>query len=162
MHKTQQESYLWLHYFLILMQTLKNIFAPSSILGHTWCRNFHKTPNLHKPNKNTHCLLKYETKLIDFENNDKIDLWHMDLNTALILCVVSSCCISFTINFWALSGHFTEVNRNTEATTKKCHGSANATYNIFFCWINYPKFSLYQQKQPIPDPSPESAPRPQG
>lgn len=40
------------------------------------------------------------------------------LNTALILCVVSSCCISFTINFWALSGHFTEVSRNTEAKKK--------------------------------------------
>ena len=109
-----------------------------------------------------HIFFWSKTKLIDFENNDKIDLWHMDLNTALILCVVSSCCISFTINFWALSGHFTEVNRNTEATTNKCHGSANATYNIFFCWINYPKLSLYQQKQPIPDPSPESAPRLQG
>jgi hypothetical protein len=32
--------------------------------------------------------------------------------------VVSSCCISFTINFWALSGHLTDVSRNTEANTK--------------------------------------------
>lgn len=34
------------------MHTLKNMFAPSSILGQTWCLNFHKTPNLE--NKSFH------------------------------------------------------------------------------------------------------------
>lgn len=98
------------------MHTLKNMFAPSSILGQTWCLNFHKTPNLENKSFHFKTFMTFSDRFFRIHIQCMIrGECYMYLNTALILCVVSSCCISFTINFWALSGHFTEVSRNTEA-----------------------------------------------